>query len=173
MDTKIKSIICGEIDNPFETYYASAKSYFENRNMFYELSGEQSSGLDWPNNPGVYIVWHKSEINTNVLYIGMTGKFKNGEKMSANQGLKGRRNRWTPYRFTEMAFLYDPKYEKCESRNKQPNNGYANSVAINEIRVDCFVYDTDCRMAPAFLEALLLQGYLMQYGGLPKANNEF
>lgn len=175
MDTKITSIICGGTDAPFDTYYTSARLYFGNNGRFSKLSGETCAGLNWPTNPGVYVVWNKSNTPADVLYIGMTGKFSNVGTMSANQGLKGRFNRWTPYIFDTKCnrFSYNPKYEKGESRDGPPKNGYSVNLPIAEICVDCFEYDTDFRMAPAFLEALLLQGYLMQYGRLPAGNNEF
>lgn len=175
MKNIIANIICGGTEAPFDTYYTSAKSYFANNGRFHELMGATCEALNWPANPGVYIVWDRSLSPQVVLYIGMTGKFSNAGMMFANQGLRGRMNRWTPYMFNAQlnCFSYNPQYERGESRNNPPAMGYAVNVNILDIRVDCFEYDTGLRMAPAFLEALLLQGHLMQYGRLPSGNNEF
>lgn len=158
--------------SPFNSNYNAAKALFQSNGHFRQLSATTCKGLAWPSENGVYIVWQISPVDE-VLYIGMTGKFSQKGKMSG-PGLKGRKNRWTPYLFDETAdvFSFGPRYAKGEKRDKAPKKGYSHSIVIANIRIDCFEYSTTHKMAPAFLEALLLQGFLMQHGCLPRANQK-
>jgi hypothetical protein len=165
----------GHYNKSFLTYYSEAKSFFKKKKCFSELSAVTCKKLAWPSAPGVYVVWKNDLEKRTVIYIGMTGKFDKKGRMRSTQGLKGRANRWTPYRFDNKnnCFSYDPLYVKGESRNDPPKNGYKQKIDINNVIVSCFIYDTNKKMAPAFLESLLLQAFLMQYDRLPAANNEF
>jgi hypothetical protein len=159
MNAVIAHILTGEVDSPFDSYYGSAKALFASKGRFQTLSETTCERLPWPGDNGVYIVWQTSP-SAEVLYIGMTGKFSQAGTMSG-PGLKARKARWTPYRFDETAnaFCFGPKYAKGENRMKgPPKAGYSRSIPISNIRIDCFEYDTTNRMAPAFLESLLLQG---------------
>jgi hypothetical protein len=173
MDALITDILTGGTASPFDSYYSSAKSYFNNNDHFFELSANTCDGLAWPSNNGIYVVWRTTPMEE-VLYIGMTGKFSKAGVMSG-PGLKARTARWTPYCFdkTRNTFCFGPNPVQGENNlRKQQAAGYKHSVPISDIRVDCFEYFTTHKMAPALLEALLLQGYLMQHGQLPRANNK-
>ena len=168
---------------PFDKYFSVVKECFQEIHKFHSLQENACANLKWPKDPGVYVVWKISANPTpnesaQVVYIGMTGKFNTAGKCAPKQGLHHRRIRWTPYCFAEKGeqannFCFGPKYEKGESRDKAPKNGYDTCLPINNIRVDCFVFNRDWPMAPSFLEALLLQGYLEQYESLPAGNNAF
>lgn len=173
MNALITQILTGGLNSPFDTYYASAKALFTSKGRFQTLSATTCTALQWPRDNGIYIVW-QTPPPSEVLYIGMTGKFSQAGTM-AGPGLKARKARWMPYRFDETveAFCFGPKYAKGENKQKgPPKAGYSKSIPIPNISIDCFKYDTTSRMAPALLESLLLQGYLMQFGRLPLANNE-
>lgn len=174
MEQQISNILNGAVNSPFETYYATAKTLFSTKGHFHELSGNTCKSLQWPTNPGVYVVWKRSSPEE-VLYIGMTGKFSQAGVLSSSTGLKHRVTRWTPYCFDKTAntFCFGPlPVQGNNSLKKQQAAGYRHNVSISQIRVDCFEYFDTHKMAPAFLESLLLQGYLMEYGILPAANNE-
>ena len=173
MNTQITAVIVGDAALPFETYYKSAKDIFVSNGHFHELTSTTCKGLIWPKNHGVYVVW-QIKPTVEVLYIGMTGKFSQAGIMSG-PGLNARTVRWTPYCFdmTANTFCFGPNPVNGQNSLKQQQKaGYRHRVSVSDIRIECFEYFTTHRMAPAFLEALLLQGYLMQHGKLPLANNE-
>jgi len=173
--TTLENIIKGEAKGSFTSVYSLAKSHYTSINQFLKLESEKCQDLCWPSAPGVYVVWSQIGDEDEVIYIGMTGKFSKEGLMSATQGLKHRINRWTPYTFSSDRdqFSFDPLYEKGESRNKPPALGYEVNFDIRDIRVECFAFDRDSKVAPSFLEALFLQSFLFEFGRLPAGNNSF
>jgi hypothetical protein len=51
--------------------------------------------------------------------------------------------------------------------------GYTSQIALKDLQIDCLTIGVKDRVAPAAIEALLLQSHLDQYGFLPKANRQF
>jgi hypothetical protein len=111
----------------------------------------------------------------------MTGKYKresDGTAVLADKqnGFRERGTRYHPYSFTSDGpwanhYEYDPQYSVNDIRKAPPQDRYNEHIPIKEISIDCFVLGQESRIAPAFLEALLLQYYIEFEGRLPVANN--
>jgi hypothetical protein len=159
----------------FPEFYKEIINWFKSKSKFKCIRSNTCKGLRWPSDSGVYVI---KEIETGKpLYIGMTGYFSGEGKFSDKQGLDKRAARWNPYCFSKSGpnrnkFCYGPLYEKKESRQNPPKD-YREKLLIKEIEVDCLLVSKDERIAPAFIESLLLQVFLAYYGKLPKGNNKF
>lgn len=163
---------------PFATGYGQLQSCFESLSpkRFARLLSDECRLLPWPKEPGVYVVAERESGST--VYIGKTGLFSTDGCCSSVQGLSHRQQRWTPYCFAESGqfkncFQYGPLYNKGESRRNPPEAGYRVSVPISHLHIDCFICARAGLVAPAFIEALLLQLHLLEYGSLPPGNNKF
>lgn len=159
----------------FIEIYEGLVSSFKRLDGFKKVTGQSCKELAWPKETGVYVV-RKTQTNE-VLYIGMTGSFSQQGKMNTKQRLNTRPNRWNPYRFGKTGdqkdkFLYGPDYKKHDDKNKPPSK-YLNEVPIGEVEIDCFLLNGEDRLAPAFVESLLIQAFLQEKGCLPVANNKF
>jgi hypothetical protein len=166
----VSSLISGAVKNPFDVYYDSAKTLFSNVGNFKELlKSDIFKKENWSDKPGVYVVWDTTTAKEKVVYIGMTGKYgQEGFMNGAN--LQSRLTRYTPYSFNPKSNNFSYGIQCTPSKKI---SSYSVSIPAKNLKVSCFTYTEDMRMAPAFLEALLLQGFLMQYGKLPAANQEF
>lgn len=159
----------------FATIYEEVTASFKSKNGFIILKAQKCGELKWPDEIGVYVV---RKIKTNeVIYIGMTGSFSQKGQLNTKQRLSSRPDRWNPYRFEETGvhkdkFLYGPDYKKHEDRSRRPSN-YLYEIPIAEVEIDCFLLNGEDRLAPAFVEGLLIQAYLQENGCLPTANNKF
>ena len=143
--------------------------------------------IKWPKSSGVYLIW-KNSVNTidNLLYIGMTGKFKrvNSEKIIFNSGsLNKRINRWTPYRFCEsikdgknrFTFRFGPLIKNVNQQYKirYDNKSYHSTIKYSDLTIHCFlISEHNEKYTPELLEKQLLTLYLKEFGDLPPANNE-
>lgn len=168
-------LIEGKFDLPFDSMFDIAKKIYLSKNRFESIRSSTCNAINWPVNPGVYVIKQICSEGDQVIYIGMTGKISPDGSMSGKQSLSHRKTRWNPYRFDEVdnKFNYGPAYEKNESKNSVPKNGYKKSIDIEQITIDCFIFDRNEKFAPTFIESLLIQCYLLQYGKLPPANNSF
>jgi hypothetical protein len=162
---------------------ASIREFFQQAGRLQLLQGEQAWDVNqWPQGFGVYLVWRvQPENQRQLLYIGKAGKYRRVDENEAelNGGnLAHRLGRWTPYCFQREGpfanhFEYGPNSVKrllqmpCIDR-------YQHHVPASQIEVECFsLSGWETWLAPALLEALLLQGYMVENGDLPPANNEF
>lgn len=154
-------------------------SLFSQKNRFfrYKPGGNQA----WPAGRGVYVV-RQISTGDSILYIGMTGRFKrNGDESVTMRGgvLADREARWHPYSFTKEGpyqnyFEYGPNYSVNVLLTKAAEGRYRHHVPFVDIVVDCFVTDgVEREVSPAFLETLILQMYMREFGTLPPANNQF
>lgn len=114
-----------------------------------------------------------------IIYVGMTGKFDVNGKLSQETSLKKRVYRTIPYNFTRNKtgldyFQYGANASTdAEIRKLAPGKRYKNCVELSDLLIDCFIVDRNGLDAPAFLEAAILQAYLLNYSKLPAANNAF
>ena len=151
-----------------------------NRLLTVEGMGHSCSDLPWPDGVGVYVVRQNPD---QVIYIGMTGKFKRESDGAAvlddnKNGFRSRATRYHPYSFTREGtykdhFEFAPLHPLAEIKEAPPKERYAEHFPIKDLSIDCFVLGRESRIAPAFLEALLLQYYIEFEGRLPVANNAF
>ena len=168
-------LIDDKIDSPFDSIFGIARDIYLSKNRFKSIRSSTCKAINWPKNPGVYVIRDICAEGDQLVYIGMTGKFETNGNFKGKQGLSHRKTRWNPYRFDYLnnMFKYRPKYERFESKDSAPKNGYEKNISIDQIQIDCFIFERDEKFAPTFLESLLLQSYLMQYERLPPANNSF
>ncbi len=166
-----------------ENYYAIAAEFGE---KFRSHKCEKNVKIDWPKGFGVYVVWKIVLSSEELIYVGMTGKFKKkvGGGYAVNSGkFSERKYRWTPYLFQEVqedgfSFRYGPRYSNSEIRleNKLELDAYSDSISYDNLRVDFFNFSADvdcnCGYTPSLLEAKLLTEYLIETKSLPPANFE-
>jgi len=171
----ITALIEDKIDFPFDSIFESVKEVYLRKNRFISIRAATCNEISWPQTRGVYVIWKASSNEKHVVYIGMTGKVSSNGMLSGKQTLSDRKTRWSPYKFDNKfnEFKFAPLYERHESRNSAPSKGYKNSISIASITIDCFLFDANEKLAPTFLESLLLQGFLLQFETLPPANNNF
>lgn len=160
---------------PFDSIFEITKKIYSSKGGFKSIRSSTCKSINWPKNPGVYVIRDICGDGDQVIYIGMTGKFETNGNFKGKQGLSHRKTRWNPYRFDDLEnmFQYRPNYERFESKNSAPKEGYEKNIDIDQIEIDCFIFERNEKLAPTFLESLLLQSYLLQYEKLPPANNSF
>ena len=167
----------------FTLLYASTCSLFKDISAFDSIKGNTYKDLEWPKGVGVYAIWKISlNIEEALIYIGMTGKINqqvNGEAklFDAENGFSKRALRYHPYSFTQKGsykdyFEYEPKHSLKTIKKAPLEDRYAVHVPLKDIKVDCFQIPERLKLAPSFLEALLLQSYFSSYNSLPIANNQ-
>ncbi len=180
MSVSLKGLLActSAADGPesFVSAYSRITKYFAESSSYHPLQAAACDLLEWPKEPGVYVVIEK--LNNTFIYVGMTGLFNTDGRCSRSQGLHHRPGRWTPYCFARDGafanhFCYGPKYSTGEDKRLPPRSGYRCCIPIDQLRVDCFVFDREGRFAPSMLEALFLQLHLSAFGFLPPANNKF
>jgi hypothetical protein len=170
----------------FNGFYENLIKKSNNLNCYHLIDGQIGGDINrhWPKNFGVYVV-RKKPVNLTacneigeILYVGMTGRIDQKGNLTG-PGLEGRKNRITPYCFTKEGkyqdhFEYSPVYTDSDKLKNLPLQGrYKKRCPFREICIDCFIVDRNGTAAPAFLEALILQIYLMCKNKLPEANNSF
>mgnify|MGYP000871816521 CR=1 FL=1 len=133
------------------------------------------------------MIWENDSSSLdNLIYVGITGKFKRGkEKAIFNSVTFDKRdNRYTPYRFCESVkdgnkrfeFRYGPKAKNGveQSKIKYQHNAYEVGICYSKLKIHCFHisdnYSED--YTPELLEKEILTKYLKSKGNLPPANNE-
>ena len=170
----------------FINEYESIKKAFEVDHLFTLIIGENKK-VEWPNSSGVYVIWrNNTDSIDNLIYVGMTGKFKrtNPGAISFNKALfKNRVSRWTPYRFCDSeldnalrySFRYGPKTSNSDkqSKIKYDLDAYHTTVPYTELEIHCFHINSNHEeYTPILLESFFLTKYLKSNGSLPPANNE-
>jgi hypothetical protein len=143
------------------------------------MNMSQGFGLksNWPDGCGVYLIWRKCNEVRELLYIGKTGTLKPRVEglpqiRDFEQGFRKRLERWTPYSFFQEHFCYCPKFGGNKKPSPHLEANYSERVPLSEIEIDFFICP-DLKLAPAYLEALLLQSYIATNMRLPPANNSF
>ena len=168
---------------PTTPSYAAIKGHFQAAGRLQTITGSSAwTASQWPNVPGVYLVWRRVASNPRqLLYIGKTGKFvrDGNEPVHFNGGtLRSRLQRWTPYCFQRQgpyaqSFEYGPNFSVNVLPNQPYADRYRHRVPAAEIEVECFLLEGwGNHLSPALLESLLLQDHLLNHGDLPPANNE-
>ena len=168
---------------PTTPSYAAIKAHFQAAGRLQTITGSSAwTASQWPNVPGVYLVWHRVDPNPRqLLYIGKTGKFVRDEDATVhfNGGtLRSRLQRWTPYCFQRQGpyaqnFEYGPNFGVNVLPNQPFEDRYRHRVPAAEIEVECLLLEGwGNHLSPALLECLLLQDHLLNHGDLPPANNE-
>jgi hypothetical protein len=129
--------------------------------------------FNWPKEAGVYVIRCKPE--GPAIYVGMTGHVGKTGRLITKSGLNKRVYRWTPYFFDtkEGCFRHGPRCSSSKSKKEHLKSGYTSQIAFEDLLIDCLTIGVNDRVAPAAIEALLLQAHLDQYGCLPKANRQF
>lgn len=169
----------------FNTYIENLTSEFSNSDS-YTLINNISKRINWPKGYGVYTLWNKSISYENLIYVGLTGKYKRNKfgVIELNSGSFGKRSiRYTPYRFCNSpkdddayrySFRYGPKYSKGKLQNnhKYDKNAYRHTILYSDLLIVTFNVDTMKAYTPALLESLILTNYFIEEGKLPPANNE-
>jgi len=116
-----------------------------------------------PDFPGVYVI---SPIfgQRRPIYIGSSGKISR-DLATSKSTMRGRlRGANTPYKFDGEEFHFGP------TSSGVPPAGYTSMLKVRDLKVTCL--QTPANIAPATLEALLLQGCIHDFGDLPVANQK-
>jgi len=173
------------MNNNFLEKYQQLKNEFLCKNGFEKIQIEDSK-INWPEYSGVYVIWERNhEELTELIYVGMTGKFynENGITKFNNGNINKRVLRWTPYRFCEndkdgrykFYFRFGPKEKNTDkqAKIKFQEDAYRFNISYSNIEIHCFKIESNHEIyTPTFLEAELLANYIKSYKRLPKANNE-
>ena len=118
---------------------------------------------DVPDFPGVYVISPISG-QRRPIYIGSSGKISR-DLAASKSTMRGRlRGANTPYKFDGEGFHFGP------TSTGVPPVGYASKLKVRDLKVTCL--QTPANIAPAALEALLLQGCIHDFGDLPVANQK-
>ena len=130
-----------------------------------EHIGQNANELldDVPDLPGVYVI-SPTYGQSQPIYIGSSGKISRGLVVSKSTIRNRLRGAKTPYKFYGEEFLFGPT-----STGDSPAE-YENSLKVRGLKVTCL--QTPANIAPAALEALLLQGCIHDFGDLPVANQK-
>ena len=186
---EIKDMIQYTIDynkEQFINYYDSLVEGFKSKLTFTEIDCKKEN-IKWPKKSGVYVIWKNDDSSLdNLIYVGMTGKFKRGkEKVIFNSGTFDKRDyRYTPYKFCEsvkdgenrFSFRFGPLESNVDkqSKIKYEENAYMKTIPYSELKIHCFHVSDNHReyYTPELLEKEILTKYLKSSGNLPPANNE-
>jgi len=187
---EIKDMIQYTIDYNKEQFikdYKSLVEEFKSKFYFTEIDCKKEK-IKWSQKSGVYVIWKNDDSSLdNLIYVGMTGKYKrvNKDEVVFNSGSFEKRNsRWTPYRFCESVkdgdnrfeFRYGPEEStvKKQSKRKYEVKAYKVSVSYSELKIHCFHVSDNHReyYTPELLEKVILTKYLKSSGNLPPANNQ-
>jgi hypothetical protein len=112
----------------------------------------------------------------------MTGQFGHANGVASlfedPKGFLKRAGRYHPYSFTRKGpfsehFAFDPLFPLSKIGAAPPEARYNRRLPISSLSIDCFETKPAHKIAPAFLEALILQQYISSEGRLPEANNKF
>ena len=170
----------------FIKYYKSLVEQFKSKVVFSEIYCKKEK-IEWPKKSGVYVIWKNDDSSLdNLIYVGMTGKFKRGkEKAIFNSRTFDERDyRYTPYRFCEsikdgdnrFEFRYGPKGKNGgeQSKIKYQHNAYEVGICYSKLKIHCFHVSDNQKenYTPELLEKEILTKYLKSSGNLPPANNE-
>ena len=175
---EIKDMIQYTIDYNKEQFikdYKSLVEQFKSKFYFTEIDCKKEE-IKWPQKSGVYVIWKNDDSSLdNLIYVGMTGKYKrvNKDEVVFNSGSFEKRNsRWTPYRFCESVkdgdnrfeFRYGPEEStvKKQSKRKYEVKAYKVSVSYSELKIHCFHVSDNHReyYTPELLEKEILTKYL-------------
>lgn len=145
----------------FKLFYKNLINELKRGQFYFSINPKTTAALrtSWPANHGVYVI--KNKETGDLIYVGKAGTFKKG-KLVGNL-INKTNNRKVPYEFTK-------KDEFAYNLNLKGGEKY---ISLTELEIDCFVVDKCEFDAPASLESLILQAYLMCYKNLPLANNAF
>jgi len=162
--------------------FEAVKAYFQCLHRYQVISSSTARQLHFPKQTGVYVVRKRNTEGFNgIYYIGLAGKMRthvNGTRLNSGT-LAQRLHRWTPYCFQTEGlyadhFEYGPNYGVDDLRKQPYDKRYCYHIPLCDVETECFITGADEKeIAPAFLEALLLQLVLQSSGNLPPANQSF
>ena len=142
---EIKDMIQYTIDYNKEQFikdYKSLVEQFKSKFYFTEIDCKKEE-IKWPQKSGVYVIWKNDDSSLdNLIYVGMTGKYKrvNKDEVVFNSGSFEKRNsRWTPYRFCESVkdgdnrfeFRYGPEESTVKKQSKRKYEVKAYKVSVS------------------------------------------
>ena len=166
----------------FQNFYGYIIHRMRQSGRYVQINSPTVAGLNWPADCGVYVVRMRQQpvnLCDEIVYVGMTGKFNNYGKLPPGSGLDKRVYRVFPYTFTKVnggpdLFEIGPNANSYRELMKLTRNArYSNQINLADLVFDCFTVDRKGFDAPAFLEAAILQAYLLNFKRLPAANNAF
>lgn len=130
--------------------------------------------FNWPKEAGVYVI-RRAKSEGPAIYVGMVGRLGEKGRLVTKSGLNKRVYRWTPYFFDakEKYFRYGPRCSSSKSKTEHLKAGYNSKIPFKDLEVDCLSINAKDRVAPAAIEAVLLQAHLEQFDCLPLANRQF
>jgi hypothetical protein len=166
-------------------WYDRTVAIFKNAKRFHAVHADTRTALAklLPRGVGAYVV-RDLRIQPNsasIIYIGMVGtlKMEGGILGPTGGGFPARLQRNTPYCYSSEGpyanhFEFGPTAVGDAITRVRPEDRYESRYPLSQIVTDCFVLtDNEQTVAPAFLEAFLLQRYLSLKGQLPPANQAF
>ncbi len=168
----------------FRDFYGELRRCFEAVDCFHIVEAGKCKELPWPKGQGVYAVWLKQGDRDarSLVYVGMTGQFGHADGVASlpedPKGFRKRAGRTHPYCFTRKGpfsdnFEFDPLFPLSKIGAAPPEARYNRRLPISNLSIDCFETKPAHKIAPAFVEALILQQYISSEGRLPEANNKF
>jgi hypothetical protein len=171
---------CGR--SSFNDFYGDLRHCFEAVDCFHIVEADKCKDLPWPKGQGVYAVWlkHGDQDARSLVYVGMTGKFGHVNGVASlpetPNGFRKRAERTHPYCFTKKgpfsdSFEFDPLFPLKQIGKAPPETRYNRRLPISNLSIDCFVTEPAHKIAPAFVEALILQQYISSEGRLPEAKS--
>ena len=169
----------------FNLFFNKLLSEFKTANKLNEMRN-QYGRLKWGEGFGVYAVFNQKIDYSNLLYVGLSGKYIrdiDGSVILNNSSFKKRVNRYTPYRFCEsikdtekyrFSFRYGPKFRKASQQGKvkYQSDAYRDTIPYKNLIIYTFDLSGNQVYTPSYLEALILNEYWKVNGQLPPANNE-
>jgi hypothetical protein len=158
---------------PFDKLLLVLSEAFNGEPKLRALPLNKRGCFTWPKSPGVYVIRERGK--GAVLYIGAVGHIRAERKNPSSGTFRQRAGRWTPYCFDnkQKMFRFDPKGRGAKCKRDQLTVGYVGNIKFTKLEVFCFTIGANDHIAPAAVEALLLQMHLEQHRRLPRANRQF
>ena len=162
----LKPLLARGVSRPFDTILKNPR--------FIRLTLGAQSIFNWPKAAGVYVI-RRANSDGAAIYVGMAGRMDGKGRLITRSGLNKRVYRWTPYFFDlkQECFRYGPEGISSKGKAEHLKAGYKSKVPFMDLEIDCFTIGVNDRVAPAAIEAVLLQAHFEQCGCLPKANRQF
>ncbi len=172
----------------FNVFIDDLTEEFARQNSLKEIK-YPSGKVNWGDGYGVYTVWDTEISVENLVYVGLTGKYKRnkeGKVVIGSGRFKHRPIRWTPYRLfqsnedpkdTKFSFCYKQKYSSKTLAQKKKDktlsaNDYECQLKYDRLQILTFDLGNSKKYTPSLLESLILSNYYFSTGNMPPANNE-
>jgi len=169
----LKRALTGCGSKPFDKLLLVLSAAFNGERQLRAIPLNRRGCFTWPKSAGVYVIRRKGRRRS--VYVGAVGHIRAKGKKPSSGNFRHRSQRWTPYCFDNehRQFRYGPKGRGAENKRCQLSKGYVDNIDFHSLEIFCFPVAANDRIAPAAVEALLLQMHVEQYGSLPEANQQF